>query len=101
MVGFDGFLQGPLRPARKRRVRRFWSRPVSRGDRVNEGGGEEAARETRRRKSTRRDVVGSVRGLQSHPAVRGKRLGVVGLSLGAFWSLWLAQERPGNLCAIV
>jgi len=49
----------------------------------------------------RRDVVGSVRGLQSHPAVRGKRLGVVGLSLGAFWSLWLAQELPGELGAIV
>src|SRR5438094_8951465 len=49
----------------------------------------------------RRDVVGSVRGLQSHPAVRGKRLGVVGLSLGAFWTLWLAQELPEELGAIV
>ena len=49
----------------------------------------------------RRDIAGAVRGLQSHPAVRGKRLGVVGLSLGAFWSLWLAQELPEDLGAIV
>jgi len=48
-----------------------------------------------------RDIASGVRGLQIHPAVRGKRLGVVGLSLGAFWSLWLAQELPGELAAIV
>ena len=51
--------------------------------------------------SAHRDIAGGVRGLQSHPAVRGKRLGVVGLSLGAFWSLWLAQELPEDLGAIV
>ena len=48
-----------------------------------------------------RDIASAVRGLQSHRAVKGKRLGVVGLSLGAFWSLWLAQEFPGDLAAIV
>src|SRR5713226_5386639 len=30
-----------------------------------------------------RGIASGVRSLQSHPAVRGKRLGVVGLSLGA------------------
>src|SRR5438876_10760701 len=45
----------------------------------------------------RRDVVGSVRGLQSHPAGRGKKLGVVGLALGAFWSRWLAAALCGDL----
>ena len=49
----------------------------------------------------RRDIAGGVRGLQGHPAVRGRRLGVVGLSLGAFWSLWSAQELPEDLAAIV
>jgi dienelactone hydrolase len=28
-------------------------------------------------------------------------LGVIGFSLGAFWSLWLAQERPRSLAAAV
>src|SRR5713226_3387952 len=42
-------------------------------------------------KTTSQDIVRSVRGLQIHPGVRGKRLGVVGFSLGAFWTLWLAQ----------
>ena len=49
----------------------------------------------------RADIAGGVRGLQGHPAVRGRRLGVVGLSLGAFWSLWSAQELPEDLAAIV
>jgi carboxymethylenebutenolidase len=48
-----------------------------------------------------RDISSAVSGLQRHPAVRGGRLGVVGLSMGAFWSLWLAQERPADLAAIV
>jgi carboxymethylenebutenolidase len=48
-----------------------------------------------------RDIASGVRGLQSHPAVRGKRLGAVGLSLGAFWGLWLVQELPEDVAAIV
>src|SRR3989442_4251316 len=43
--------------------------------------------------SAHRDIAGGVRCLQSHQAVRGKRLGVVGLSLVAFVSLWLAPQR--------
>jgi carboxymethylenebutenolidase len=48
-----------------------------------------------------RDLVGSVRGLQIHSRMRGKRLGVVGFSLGAFWTLWLAQELPADFAAVV
>jgi carboxymethylenebutenolidase len=52
-------------------------------------------------KAVSREIVSGVRGLQIHPAVRGKRLGVVGFSMGAFWSLWLAQELPADLAAVV
>ena len=52
-------------------------------------------------KAASREIVSGVRGLQIHPAVRGKRLGVVGFSMGAFWSLWLAQELPADLAAVV
>ena len=48
-----------------------------------------------------RDLVGGLRGLRVHPAVRGDRLGVVGFSLGAFWALWLAQELPADVPAVV
>jgi carboxymethylenebutenolidase len=47
------------------------------------------------------DVVRGVRGLQNHPAVRGKRVGLVGFSLGAFIGLWAAQELPKDLAAVV
>src|SRR5205807_2348147 len=43
----------------------------------------------------------AVRGLQVHAGVRGKRLGVVGFSMGAFWGLWLAQELPADVAAVV
>lgn len=52
-------------------------------------------------KAADRDLVNAVRGLQIHPAVRGKGLGVVGFSLGAFMGLWLAQERPADVAAVV
>jgi carboxymethylenebutenolidase len=47
------------------------------------------------------EILSGVRGLQLHPAVRGKRLGVVGFSMGAFWSLWLAQKLPADVAAAV
>ncbi len=53
------------------------------------------------REAASRDIASGVRGLQIHPAVRGKRLGVVGLSLGAFLGLWLVQELPGDVAAMV
>ena len=47
------------------------------------------------------DILNGVRGLQSHQAVKGKHLGVIGFSMGAFWSLWLAQELPADVAAVV
>jgi carboxymethylenebutenolidase len=52
-------------------------------------------------KAANRDLVSAVRSLQIHPGVRGKRLGVVGFSLGAFWGLWTAQELPADVAAVV
>jgi carboxymethylenebutenolidase len=48
-----------------------------------------------------REIVSGVRGLQVHPGVRGKRLGLIGFSMGAFWGLWLAQEHPTDVAALV
>ncbi len=52
-------------------------------------------------KAAGRDIVSAVRGLEIHPSVKGKRLGLVGFSLGAFLGLWLAQELPADLAAVV
>jgi carboxymethylenebutenolidase len=52
-------------------------------------------------KAAGRDIVFSARGLQGHPAMRGKHLGVIGFSMGAFWSLWLAEQFPEDVTAVV
>jgi len=52
-------------------------------------------------KAASEDIVRSVRALQVYPGVQGKRPGVIGFSLGAFWALWLAQELPADLAAVV
>ena len=52
-------------------------------------------------KAASEEIVRSVKALQVHPGVRGKRPGVIGFSLGAFWALWLAQEFPADLTAVV
>src|SRR5437867_12245542 len=49
----------------------------------------------------RRDIASGVRGLKIHPAVRGKGVGVVGCSLGALWSAWLAREFRADVAAVV
>src|SRR5438876_12087830 len=51
-------------------------------------------------KATGREIQSAVRGLQVHAGVRGKRLGVLGFSMGAFWGLWLAQELPADVAAV-
>jgi carboxymethylenebutenolidase len=39
--------------------------------------------------------------LKAHPAVTGERLGVAGFSLGARFALWVADQRPGDVAAVV
>ncbi len=39
--------------------------------------------------------------LKGHPSLTSASLGVVGVSFGAAWSLWLANERPETIAAVV
>jgi carboxymethylenebutenolidase len=39
-------------------------------------------------------VLSAVERLRTHPAVSGSGLAVIGFSMGAYWSLWLAGQRP-------
>jgi carboxymethylenebutenolidase len=45
-------------------------------------------------------VLAALETLRSHPAVRGRGLGVVGFSMGAYWALWLAMEEPDLIRAV-
>jgi carboxymethylenebutenolidase len=45
-------------------------------------------------------VMASSDYLASHPAVKGRRVGVVGFSMGANWALWLSSKNP-DLSAVV
>ena len=49
----------------------------------------------------REDIVRSVRALRNQPKVRGDRLGIIGFSMGAGWTLWAADEFPDDVAAIV
>ncbi|MCL5994690.1 MAG: dienelactone hydrolase family protein, partial [Chloroflexi bacterium] len=45
-------------------------------------------------------ILPAVEDLRKHPAVTGNRLGAVGFSLGAYWALWLAQQKPEWIRAV-
>jgi carboxymethylenebutenolidase len=44
--------------------------------------------------SVARVVLSAAEVLRQNPAVSGSGLGVVGISFGGYWSLWLAEKRP-------
>ncbi len=45
-------------------------------------------------------VLSAVEDLRKHLAVTGNGLGAVGFSLGAYWALWLAQQKPEWIRAV-
>ncbi len=45
-------------------------------------------------------ILPAIESLRKHPAVTGNRLGVVGFSMGGYWSLWLAQKMPALVGAV-
>jgi carboxymethylenebutenolidase len=46
-------------------------------------------------------ILPAVKELGKHPAVNGHGLGVVGFSMGGYWSLWLAEKMPELFKAVV
>lgn len=46
-------------------------------------------------------VMGGLNHLSSEPSLKGRRLGVVGFSMGASWTLWLSSQRPSDVKAVV
>jgi len=45
-------------------------------------------------------VLSAVEELRKHPAVSASGLGVIGFSLGAYWALWVAQQKPEWMRAV-
>ena len=46
-------------------------------------------------------VLGGLDYLRSHPSLRGRRIGVVGFSMGAGEALWLSIQKPSDIAAVV
>jgi len=46
-------------------------------------------------------VLAALSRLKSLPEVSSDQLGVIGFSMGAYWTLWLAEERPNDIAAAV
>jgi carboxymethylenebutenolidase len=49
----------------------------------------------------RKQLNGAVDRLRDIFATSGDKIGVIGFSLGAYWALWLANERPHEVKAVV
>ncbi|HEX7540544.1 MAG TPA: dienelactone hydrolase family protein [Anaerolineales bacterium] len=54
-----------------------------------------------KRAIVKKDILLAVEQLQSQPVIKDRSIGVIGFSMGAYWSLWLAEEQPEILAATV
>jgi len=50
--------------------------------------------------SVARELYRAVSCLQSHPAILGERIGVIGFSMGGYYAFGLARERPDDVAAV-
>jgi len=48
-----------------------------------------------------KDILQAIEQLQAQPAIKDRSIGVIGFSMGAYWSLWLAEEKSQALAATV
>ena len=48
-----------------------------------------------------KELIGALEYLRARTKQSGRGIGTVGFSLGAYWALWLATERPDDIVATV
>ena len=61
----------------------------------------EKLRSQARRQTVTRDILEGLDALQAIPQAKGRPIGSLGFSYGAYWALWLAEEKPETLAATV
>lgn len=48
----------------------------------------------------KKELDGAVDLLSTLFAVSGEKIGVIGFSLGAYWAMWLSEQRPNEITAV-
>jgi carboxymethylenebutenolidase len=61
----------------------------------------ETLRSQARRETVTREIVAGLDALQTLPQLKDRPIGSVGFSYGAYWALWLAEEKPETMTATV
>ncbi len=61
----------------------------------------EKLRSKLKREQASREIMDAFAELQLHPALKSGGIGALGFSLGAYWTLWLAEEKAEVLQAVV
>jgi carboxymethylenebutenolidase len=61
----------------------------------------ERLRATLKKNILQEELRQAVTQLSVHPTLKGKKLGVVGFSLGAWWALWLVEDSSKWFSAVV
>ncbi len=54
-----------------------------------------------RRDVAAQEILEALSQLPTHATARGKPIGALGFSLGAYWTLWLAEEKPEALNTVI
>lgn len=54
-----------------------------------------------KREMVAQEILEALSQLQTHPLIANKPVGALGFSLGAYWTLWLAEEKPEALNTVI